>query len=197
MSTWLEVGNGESGGNLAGHWPLVFNPLLFVAQDTDYLIGVSGREFNNIFAPRCDKLADFLGRGPQPGPVGGPTGAVTGWAGLIKVDGTSYTWMGAPKVFAKFPPNVEQTGFEYTSERSTFIMNVGNKISMNVTFISPITPTDLKRQSIIGSYLQVTVASMDGAAHEVQLYADTSAGMCRQILFSSLFSGEGFLESTK
>jgi hypothetical protein len=87
--------------------------------------------------------------------------------------------MGAPKVYDIVPPSVEQTSFEYTSERSTFIMNVANKTSMNVTFISPITPTDLKRQSIIASYLQVTVASTDGAAHAVQLYADTSAGMCR------------------
>jgi len=31
------------------------------------------------------------------------------------------------------------------------------------------------RQSIIGSYLDVTVASIDGNTHSVQLYADTSA----------------------
>jgi len=48
---------------------------------------------------------------------------------------------------------------------------------MNATFLSPITPTDLKRQSVIGSYLSVTVAAIDGATHSVQLYADTSAGM--------------------
>ncbi|KAF4625758.1 hypothetical protein G7Y89_g12403 [Cudoniella acicularis] len=113
--------------------------------------------------------------GPQPGPVAGPNGAVTGWAGLIKVDGTSYTWMGAPQVDGNFPTNVAQTSFEYTSERSTFIMNVASKVSMNVTFLNPVTPKDLKRQSIIGTYLEVTVASMDGATHSVQLYADTSA----------------------
>jgi len=66
-------------------------------------------------------------------------------------------------------------------------MTVANKISMNVTFISPITPTDLKKQSIIGTYLQVTIASIDGLMHAVQLYADTSAGMCMQIFSLAFF----------
>jgi hypothetical protein len=85
--------------------------------------------------------------------------------------------MGAPQVNGVFPPSVIQESFEYTSQRSTFMMNVTGKVSMNVTFISPVTPTDIKRQSIIGTYLSVTVASIDGATHSVQLYADTSGGM--------------------
>lgn len=56
------------------------------------------------------------------------------------------------------------------------MMSVAGQVSMNVTFISPITPTDLKRQSIVGTYLSVTVASIDGATHSIQLYADTSGG---------------------
>jgi len=90
--------------------------------------------------------------------------------------------MGAPQINGSFPENVNQESFEYTSQRSTFMMNVGGKVSMNVTFISPITPTDLKRQSVIGTYLDVTVASIDGATHSVQLYADTTAGMYYPII---------------
>lgn len=85
--------------------------------------------------------------------------------------------MGAPNINGVSPTVVTQTSFEYTSQRSTFIMNVAGKVSMNVTFISPVTPTDLKKQSVIGTYLQVTVASLDGATHSTQLYTDTSAGM--------------------
>lgn len=114
--------------------------------------------------------------GPQPGPVAGTNGAVTGWAGLIKVDGTSYTWMGAPVVNGVAPTLVSQDSFEYTSQRSTFMMNVAGKVTMNVTFISPVTPTDLQKMSIIGTYLSVSIVSRDGATHSVQLYADTSAG---------------------
>ena len=86
--------------------------------------------------------------------------------------------MGAPLVNGVFPPSVTQESFEYTSARSTFIMNVAGIVSMNVTFLSPITPTDLQRQSVIGSYLSVSVAAIDGGTHSVQLYADTSAGKC-------------------
>ncbi|KAK2625981.1 hypothetical protein QTJ16_004243 [Diplocarpon rosae] len=112
--------------------------------------------------------------GPQPGSVAGNNGAVTGWAGLIKVDGATYTWMGDPVISSARPTLVSQESFEYTSQRSTFIMNVGGKVTLNVTFLSPVTPTDLRRQSVIGTYLSVAVSSRDGATHSVQLYADTS-----------------------
>lgn len=89
---------------------------------------------------------------------------------MIRVDGTTYTWMGDPG-----PSAVTQTAFEYTSTRSTFTMSVGG-VEMNITFLSPIDPDDMKRQSLVFSYLDVVVQSQDGAAHDVQLYADISAG---------------------
>lgn len=72
--------------------------------------------------------------------------------------------------------NVQQTAYEYTSTRSLFTMNVGGLVEMNITFLSPITPDDLKRQSLVSSYLHVEVTSIDGASHDVQLYADIAAG---------------------
>lgn len=98
--------------------------------------------------------------------------AITGWAGLIRVDGTVYTWLGAPSG----PPSVTQTAFEYTATRSVFVLNVNDAVQLNVTFNSPVFPNDLKRQSLIFSYLDVVVSSIDGATHDVQLYADISAG---------------------
>ncbi|KAG9237226.1 hypothetical protein BJ875DRAFT_540678 [Amylocarpus encephaloides] len=112
---------------------------------------------------------------PQPGDVTGNTGSVTAWAGLIKVDGTTYTWMGAPQINGYFPPSVAQSSVEYTSQKTEFISTVAGKVSLTVKFTSPVTPKDLRRQSIIGTYLEVTVASIDENAHSVQLYADTSA----------------------
>lgn len=55
-------------------------------------------------------------------------------------------------------------------------MNVENKLEMNITFMSPITPQDYRRQSLIFSYLNVEVSSLDGNEHDVQVYADISAG---------------------
>lgn len=71
---------------------------------------------------------------------------------------------------------VNQTALEYTSTKSIFTMNVADAVEMNITFMSPITPDDFKRQSLVFSYLNVEVSSLDGKAHEVQVYADISAG---------------------
>lgn len=88
--------------------------------------------------------------------------------------------MGAP---APLPTVVNQISFEYTSTRSSFVMDVAGVVEMNITFLSPITPTDLMRQSLIFSYVDVSVTSTDGAAHDVQLYTDITAGKP----FGSLF----------
>lgn len=97
---------------------------------------------------------------------------IMAWQGFIRVDGNVYEWMGA----AGGVPTVDQTDFSYTSTRSTFIMNVGGAVEMNVTFMSPVTPNDLARQSLTFSYLDVAVRSLDGGTHDVQLYSDVTAG---------------------
>lgn len=97
-------------------------------------------------------------------------GQVTAWTGMIRVDGTTYTWMGDPG-----PQSVTQTAFEYTATRSMFTMDVGGLVEMNITFLSPLTPSDQQRQSLIFTYLDVGVSSLDGATHDVQLYTDISA----------------------
>ncbi|KAI9738085.1 MAG: hypothetical protein M1818_005513 [Claussenomyces sp. TS43310] len=105
----------------------------------------------------------------------GSNGATTGWTGFIRVDNTVYTWMGLPVVNDNTPTYVTQDSLEYTSSRSTFMMDVDGKVSLNVSFVSPVTPTDLRRQSVIGSYLYAEVVSTDGAEHDVQLYSDITA----------------------
>jgi hypothetical protein len=85
--------------------------------------------------------------------------------------------MGDPVINGIRPPTVDQKSVEFTSQRTTFLMEVDGKVSMNVTFISPVQPQDLKRQSIVGTYLQVGVRSLDAIGHNVKLYADTSAGV--------------------
>lgn len=62
-------------------------------------------------------------------------------------------------------------------------MDVAGVMEMNITFLSTITPTDLMRQSLTFSYVDVSVTSTDGAAHDVQLYTDLTAGKA----FSSPF----------
>ena len=80
--------------------------------------------------------------------------------------------MGAPQGI----PAANQTSYEYTSTKSIFTIQAQNKVSLKVTFLSPLAPTDLKRQSLIFSYMDIEVTSLDGADHEVQIYTDISAG---------------------
>lgn len=90
---------------------------------------------------------------------------------MIRVDGKAFQWMGKPGV-----QNVEQVSADFTSTKTTFVMDVGGKVEMTVTFLSPVTPNDLMRQSLIFSYLKVDVKSKDGAEHDVQIYTDISGG---------------------
>jgi hypothetical protein len=71
---------------------------------------------------------------------------------------------------------VNQTAYEYTSTKSMFTMHVGDMVELKITFLSPITPNDLRRQSLVFSYLDVGVTSLDGEPHQVQVYTDISAG---------------------
>ncbi|KJZ73865.1 hypothetical protein HIM_06758 [Hirsutella minnesotensis 3608] len=99
------------------------------------------------------------------------TQAIQGWQGYVKVDGIPFVWMGdAPN---KAPP-VEQVSMTYTSTRTTFVMNVANKVQMTLNFLSPVYYDDMRRQSITSSYLEVSVVSLDGRQHSVQVYCDVS-----------------------
>jgi hypothetical protein len=114
-----------------------------------------------LIAKRAENILTMLRRGKT-----------IGWLGLIKVDGEHFQWMGGLSGIR----NVNQTAFEYTSTKSIFTMNVDNRVLMKITFLSPITPKDLKRMSLVYSYLEVEVESADGQPHNVQLYSDISAG---------------------
>ena len=66
-------------------------------------------------------------------------------------------------------------------------MDVAGVVEMNITFLSPVNPTDLMRQSLIFSYVEVSVTSTDGASHDVQLYTDITAGMSFRSLLLVFF----------
>lgn len=97
---------------------------------------------------------------------------VTAWTGMIRVDDQTFIWMGNPEVNVS---KVDQTAYTYTSTKSIFTMDVAGKVQMNITFLSPVYPTDMKRQSLTFSYMNVDVESSDGSSHDVQLYVDVTA----------------------
>ncbi|EPE08170.1 glutaminase [Ophiostoma piceae UAMH 11346] len=95
---------------------------------------------------------------------------IVGWQGLIRVDNVAYNWMGD----YNGPAHVTQTSFEYTSTQSIFTFDVAGKVTLTATFLSPVHPNDLLLQSLQMSYLQLSVKSADGSAHDVQVYSDVS-----------------------
>ncbi|KAI4650193.1 uncharacterized protein J4E79_009460 [Alternaria viburni] len=101
------------------------------------------------------------------------SGQILGWTGLVKVDGNTFVWMGKPDGYNDF---ANQTSYEYTSTKSIFTITAGDTVQLKVTFMSPLTPNDFKRQSLIFSYMDVEVSSLDGSSHDVQIYTDISAG---------------------
>lgn len=99
-------------------------------------------------------------------------GNILGWQGLVAVDGVVYTWMGG----APGPSHVKQVSLEYTSTKSIFTFDVAGKVLMTATFLSPVYPDDMSRQSQQFSYIIAKAKSSDGSPHDVQIYMDVSGG---------------------
>ncbi|KAJ7836329.1 hypothetical protein B0H14DRAFT_3460711 [Mycena olivaceomarginata] len=100
-------------------------------------------------------------------------GRITAWVGFVRVDGISYTFLGTPVVDGCQLHQATQKSFSFTSTQSTFVLSAG-PVDVTATFLSPVEPTDLVKQSIPLSYMHVSVASTDGATHSVQVYSDIS-----------------------
>ncbi|MBW0485736.1 hypothetical protein O181_025451 [Austropuccinia psidii MF-1] len=109
------------------------------------------------------------------------TGAPIGWTGLVRVDGQVFNWMGNLTHW----PAANNTSFQQTASTSKFTFAIGEStltqhplIYLHATFLSPITPSDLFRQSLPFSYLMITVESADGLQHQVEVYTDINGLWC-------------------
>jgi hypothetical protein len=90
---------------------------------------------------------------------------------LIRVDGTASRLMGHEPDSV---PAMPQTGLEVTPTRSIYRF-ADAKVRVTLTFMTPALPDDLDVLSWPLSYITWTVASADGAPHEVSLYDSTSS----------------------
>ncbi|HEY3955335.1 MAG TPA: DUF5127 domain-containing protein [Streptosporangiaceae bacterium] len=118
-------------------------------------------------------------------------GHTTAMGGIVRIDGTSYQFMGDPTIVMDvpngnhgqpstvqdFPLALQQTLLEVTPTRSVFTLQ-GGGIELTVEFLSPVEPGDIRRQSIPLSYLVLTARATDGQRHDVQIYADISGEWC-------------------
>jgi Domain of unknown function (DUF5127)/Domain of unknown function (DUF4965)/Domain of unknown function (DUF1793)/Domain of unknown function (DUF4964) len=98
-------------------------------------------------------------------------GAGRGVAGLIRIDGHVYAWAGRPIVGGTLVRAMPQKSAEVTATRSIFTFRARG-VELVAEWLSPIEPGNLQLQSVPLSLLTLTVSSVDGARHEIQLYAD-------------------------
>ncbi|KAF8883860.1 hypothetical protein BD779DRAFT_1801899 [Infundibulicybe gibba] len=93
---------------------------------------------------------------------------ILGWLGYIRIDGVTWGWLGPSE------RNGTLTKTEITPTR-TILTFMAGPMEVKITFLSPIEPTDLVRQSFPFMYMYLTVNATDGASHSIQLYSDISA----------------------
>ena len=101
------------------------------------------------------------------------TGRTTAMTGIATIDGVPYLFLGAPGIDGHPLRGLVQQSLTITATRSTYVYEAGGA-RLTLTFLSPVEPGDLRRQSMPLSYITAEVRSTDGAAHSVQLYFDIS-----------------------
>ncbi|KAI5119766.1 hypothetical protein M0805_009237 [Coniferiporia weirii] len=122
----------------------------------------------NAWQPQGNGPAPISNSWPRHWPADVP---VLGWYASVTVDEQAYQVLGNSNL-----PNVtvaNQTAVEFTPTTTTFVLIAGN-MQINLTFLSPIEPTDLVRQSLPFSYFYMTATSLDGNPHTVRMYSDIS-----------------------
>ncbi|EJC98591.1 DUF1793-domain-containing protein [Fomitiporia mediterranea MF3/22] len=126
-------------------------------------------------AVRSPYLNSWLSQGNNPASLNTEwavqwSGGITGWYASAVVDGQAYKLLGD----AAIPTvNANQTAVEFTATRTSFIFTAG-PMQINASFLSPVEPTDLVRQSMPYSYLSISASSTDGNSHSLRLYSDIS-----------------------
>nr|VWP00989.1 Uncharacterized protein [Ganoderma boninense] len=96
--------------------------------------------------------------------------SIMGWSGKIRVNGTTYKWMGEDNTGTA----ATVTNIQVTPTRTIFVLHAG-PMNVTVTFLSPVEPDDWVKQSIPFSYVSVEAESLDGNSYPVQVYSDISA----------------------
>lgn len=91
--------------------------------------------------------------------------------GLARIDGKIYRWMGASPESAAA---MKQTALELTPTRTIYRFEQDG-VKLECSFLSPVLPNDMDLMSRPVSYIAITAASADGAAHKVQLLLEMSA----------------------
>lgn len=119
------------------------------------------------------------------------TGSAMPLRGLVRVDGTSYRWLGAAPALV---PAVEQLSVDILPTR-TVVRSIAGPVALTVEFCSPALPHDLDLLSRPVTYVTASVQAVDGSAHRVELLFTASAMAAvdrghQEVAWSRLACGE-------
>ena len=100
------------------------------------------------------------------------TGHTTAITGIAVIDGTGYTFFGAPSV-PNLTNQMQQIQLEVTPTQSRYVFQ-GGGVTVYLTFLSPVDATDIERLSMPFGYVIAQAQTNDGNTHNVSLYFDIS-----------------------
>ena len=101
------------------------------------------------------------------------TGKSNSIIGTVTVDGTEYSFLGYHRNLYK----MKQVSLEITALSTTAVFET-DKITLTAVFTTPVLPDDYRLLTRPVSYMAVTYASKDGAAHEVTLQVTADEELC-------------------
>ena len=96
---------------------------------------------------------------------------------MVRVDGEAFRIMGGASSGSDAVPPMPQIGRPLVLPTSTIYNFSNKKVSITLTFLSPMKAEELDTITPL-TFLIWDVASVDGAAHSVQLYFDYDAELC-------------------
>jgi len=99
------------------------------------------------------------------------TGASNGMAGMTKIDGKTFRFMGQ---WGESAPAMKQVSVQVLPTRSIYEFEAGG-VRMTLIFTSPLLPQDLDVMSRPATYLTWEVRSIDNQSHQVSLYFDCTS----------------------
>ncbi len=101
------------------------------------------------------------------------TGSSIGLAGLIRIDGEAFTFLGG----CQHAPALPQTAAEISATRSSYTFE-HPKLRLRLSFLTPALPHRLDVLARPVTYLIYDLESLDNAAHHAELYFDCGGEPC-------------------
>ena len=101
------------------------------------------------------------------------TGVSQDLVGIVRVDGRNYRFLGSLGIEDRSLPALQQTGHEITPTRTVVVMT-SPEIELQIEFLTPAFPEDMKVMARPVTYLTWDVRARDGRAHDVTIYLDAS-----------------------